>query len=146
MTFPPNVTSRWIPAWRFAALLAVAAVALANLIQTTRRVPPPAIGVGAASFDPLTWHEQRFERFRVGAAKHGVRGTIGYIGDQDAADDDYYYAQFALVPLLLDFDPAPHRWAVANLRKSRAAARIPAGWIIAEDFGDGVLLLGKSSP
>lgn len=141
-----NVRSRWIPALRLAALLAVTAVAVANVIHTVRKTPPAALGVSAAAFDPLSWHEQRFQRFRAAAAARGLRGTIGYIGDRPAADDDYFYAQFALVPLLLDFDPAPYEWAIANLRTTSPGSRVPAGWRIVQDLGDGVLLLRKSAP
>lgn len=123
----------------------MAGVAVANVIHTARKVPSPPLEVEASSYDPLSWHEQRFRRFRAGAAAHGVRGTIGYIGDHPATDDDYFYSQFALAPLVLDSDPAPHRWAVANLRTTNPEARIPAGWMIVQDFGDGVLLLGRST-
>jgi hypothetical protein len=127
------------------ALLAVAAVAAANVFHTARRVPPPAIAVPAAAFDPLSWHERRFSRFRERVPAHGVRGTIGYFGDLAHADDDYYYAQFALVPLVLDRDPDPYAWALANLPAGSPPARLPAGWDVAEDFGEGVLLLRKTA-
>lgn len=138
--------NRWIPAWPFAALAAVAAVAAANVIHVVRKIPPATRDVSPATFDPLSWHEQRFARFRAAAKARGLRGTIGYVGDHAAADDDFFYAQFALVPLLLDFDPTPYEWAVANLRTSPPGSRVPAGWNVSEDLGDGVLLLRKSAP
>ncbi len=132
--------------WRSGALLIVAAVTVANVIHTARKAPPPPLGVSAAAFDPLTFHEERFRVFRARAAAQGVRGPIGYVGDTADADDDYYYAQFALVPLVLDLNPAPHDWAVANLRTTTPADRVPPGWRVAADCGAGVLLLRKGPP
>lgn len=121
----------------------VAAVAAANVIHLAQSVPPAPVAVPASAFDPLSWHEERFAGFRKRAADHGVSGVIGYFGDTSDADDDYYYAQFALVPLVLDMDPQRHRWAVANLRTTSPATRLPANWRIVEDLGGGVLLLER---
>lgn len=145
-TLRREMTIRWITLWRGGTLLAVAVVAGANVVHMIRKVPPAPVQVAAASFDPIAAVEARFARVRTSLKRHGVEGTIGFVGDRPVADDDYYYAQFALVPLVLDLDPAPHAWAVTNFRASAAAATIPDGWRVVEDTGAGVLLLRKSVP
>ena len=137
---------RWITAWRVGALMAVAAVALANVIHTVQKVPPAAIDAPGVWGDPVVWHDLRLAAFRQGAQARGLRGTIGYFGEPARFDDDFFYAQFALVPLVLDVEPERHLWAVANLRTSSPQTRLPAGWSVVEDFGGGVFLVRKSTP
>lgn len=139
------MTSRWITAWRVGALLLVAVVAAANVIHTAQRIPPPAAVVPASAYDPLSWQEQRFSRFRDRVNRHELPPTIGYIGDAAQPDDDFYYAQFAVLPLVLDGDPEPHPWALANLRSASPSTRISDRWQVVEDFGQGVLLLKKAA-
>jgi hypothetical protein len=139
------MTRGWIIAWRIGALSAVAAVAVANVFHTARNVAPPPIDPPAALQDPITQRETRLARFRANAQARGLRGTIGYVGDPAGGSDEYFHAQFALVPLVVDFDPAPHEWAVADLRPPPDAPRVPAGWRVVEDCGEGVLLLRKST-
>lgn len=140
------MTCRWITWWRIGTLVAVAGVAAVNLLHLSRKVPPAPVGVPAATFDPISAIEQRFASVRASLARHGVQGTLGYVGDGPGADDDFYYAQFVFAPLAVDLDPSRHEWAVANFRTSSPETSVPPGWRTVERAGNGVLLLRKSIP
>jgi hypothetical protein len=140
------MSSRWIAAWRVGALLAVAGIAVVNVVFTAQKVPPLPMEAPVSVADPLVQQERRFAGVRASVQALGIRGTVGYFGELSTADDDYYYAQFVLAPLVLDFNPAPYEWAVANLPASSPGARLPATWALVKNFGDGVLLLRRSAP
>jgi hypothetical protein len=135
--------------WSTACLLIVAAVCISNLAQAMRRVPPPPRYGIAAPANPVLRHEQRFARLREALKTHRVRGTIGYLADlpperlraDSRAMEEFFLSQFALVPVVLDANVESRPWAIANLHGTRAADRVPAGYHVVEDFGDGVLLL-----
>jgi hypothetical protein len=99
-------------------------------------------------------HERRFAAVHAALETRGIRGTIGYLADlppdqmreDPAAMQEFFLTQFALVPVVLDADVAHFTWTVANLHAVQAADRLPAGFRIVEDFGDGVLLLRKENP
>jgi hypothetical protein len=137
--------------WSTVCLLIVAAVCVINLAQTTRRVPPPPRYGTNLPANSVMRHEQRFARLREALKAHRVRGTIGYIADlpierlraDAAAMEEYFLSQFALIPVLIDANVESHRWAVANLHSAKPADRVPTGFRIVEDFGDGVLLLRR---
>jgi hypothetical protein len=136
--------THWIHAWRVGTLLVVAVVAAVNVISTAQKVPAPPINPPASMIDPIVQHERRFAAFRDHVQAHGIHGTVGYFGDSSEVDDDYFYAQFVLLPLILDVNPDPYKWAVAYLPALSPESRLPADWRVAEDFGEGVLLLRKS--
>lgn len=127
-------------------MLVVALVATINVIAIARKVPAPPINPPASLLDPLVRHERQFAALRAYVASLGIHGTIGYFGDSTAIDDDYYYAQFVLLPLILDVDPAAYEWAVAYLPMAAPESRLPSDWQVAQEFGDGVWLLRKSAP
>lgn len=141
--------SAWI-GLSFGLLLAVSAV---NVSQAVRRAWP--LGKDRASpLDRVSPQEQRLSRLSRALADRGIRGIVAYIADLPPeklrADglgvQDYYLSQFVLVPWILDADRGDHKWAVSNLRGLMAADRIPAGYKVEQDFGDGVLLLHRASP
>ena len=144
----------WPNTWRTGALAVVVVVAVINVIHLALAVPPPPVESPAAAIDPAMRAEHRLAPLRASVRRHGLRGTIGYVGelrggrlnDDPRAVEDYYRTQFALVPLVLDPNPAPYVWAVANLHATASAPPLPAGWTIAENLGDGVLLLRKEAP
>jgi hypothetical protein len=79
-------------------------------------------------------------RFAALKAELPARGVIGYIGEEgNSALPDYYLAQYALAPLVLDrgFN---HSLVVGNFPASGARV-IPSGLDEVKDFGKGVLLL-----
>lgn len=137
-----------------AALVVVALLAGVNIADVLRRVPVPSRVVTAGEPDSVARMERRLAPLRQALETHRVRGPIGYVGDLPAeraladpqATVDYYQAQFALAPAVLDLAVERHAWAVANLRTARLAERLPAGFVVADDLGDGVALLRKAAP
>jgi hypothetical protein len=140
-------------AWRVGAMMVVVVMAVVNVVHIAQTVPPPPRESPGAAIDPVTRHERRLAALSANVGARGLKGTIGYIGDLSgsrlAGDargvEDYYLTQFALVPLVLDSNPEPHEWAVANLRTTIPQTRVPGSWRIVEDFGEGVLLLRKAA-
>ena len=140
--------------WRTGAVLIVVVVVVINVFNLVQAVPPPPAESPWAVVDPATRAELRLATLRAKVQERGLTGTIGYLGDlpgdrlndDHQAVEDYYLTQFVLVPLVLDLNPSSHGWAVANLRIAAASARVPGGWKIEEDFGNGVLLLRKKTP
>ena len=141
-------------AWRALTLGLVALVALANLVSTAEKNPPPEVASPAGPSDPTLRAERRFAGLRTAVRDRGLQGTIGYIGKVPAAQlladagaaEAYYRAQFALAPLVLD--PAAERseWTVADLDPAMLNWKAPRGWRVAQDFGGGVLLLRQEAP
>ena len=132
----------------------VVAVSSANIVWMAVGTPPAPIDPPGVSSNNVVRHEQRFSAVRAGVAARGLTGTLGYLGElpqeqwqvDSISVEDYYLAQFALAPLLLDADAGRHEWIVADLPRYKLAARAPSGWIVVEDFGDGRFLLRKESP
>jgi hypothetical protein len=69
------------------------------------------------------------------------RGVIGYIGQPGAlARGDYYLAEYALAPLVIDDSPS-HPLVLANFPDSPLPA--PANLQLVKDFGNGVGLFAN---
>lgn len=137
--------------WPVASLTAVVAVSISNLVHVARKVlPPPTRHAPHVMLDHVTRTERRFSALRDHARSRGLTGTIGYMEDTpiDAlardADVDYFIAQFSVLPLVLDSTLSHSPWTIGNFRSSSPPA-IPTGWHVAQDFGQGVLLLEKSA-
>lgn len=142
-------------AWSVLTALVIAMVATINLLQAVRHVPPAPVPVpGRPPANIVLRQEQRFGAPRRALAIRGVRGVIGYVADlappQLSADhasmEDYFSAQFVLIPCILDPNNVDRRWALANLRTKSLAERLPAGFQLVEDLGGGVALLRKGAP
>lgn len=139
--------------WCTISTLLIVLVCGLNLNHAVRRTPPPSVPTTQPTNNVMR-QEARFAPLRQALQRHAVRGTLGYLTDlspdQLAADpkgmEDYFLTQFALVPWVLDARKADGLWAVANLHTTRPEARIPAGFRVAEDFGDGVFLLRRGPP
>jgi hypothetical protein len=137
------------------AAVSIVTVALTNLLDLTQRVPPAALEISGAvaSSDPAMRQERRLAKLRESAKAHGISGAVGYLDDAPVGSpvdapprvQEYYLAQFALVPLVLDRVAAAHPWAIANFFTARRAIAVPPSWQVVEDFGDGVLLLHQSN-
>ena len=141
-------------AWTALAALLIALVTGVNLFELARRFPlPPRAGV-AESGDVVMRHERRFAGVRAALQAHGARGLVGYATDvppdeltrNDAAMQEYFVSQFALAPWVLEAKFSGCAWAVGNFRTKPPADRVPEGFRLARDFGDGVLLLQKAAP
>jgi len=66
-------------------------------------------------------------------------GTVGYIGDSGAPPGQYYLAQYALAPLVVDYS-ADHVWVIGNFPKKRPDLSALEHLELVKDFGDGVEL------
>lgn len=134
--------------------LIIAIVAGVNLFDLARRMPLPARGPVAQNGDVAMRHERRLAGVRKALRSHAAHGLIGYVTDlppaelpnNDAAMQEYFLSQFALVPWVLEADFTQSAWAVTNLRTKSRADGLPAGFRVVKDFGGGVLLLRKTEP
>jgi hypothetical protein len=86
--------------------------------------------------------EQRSDRrFAAVRASLPQRGVIGYVGESGAlARGDYYLAEYALAPLVVDDSPN-HPLVLANFPNAPFLA--PQNLQLVKDFGNGVLLLAN---
>jgi len=141
--------------WSILTALVLAIVAMINLVQAVRHVPPAPVAVpGRPPANIVLRQELRFAAARRALEAHDVRGVIGYIADlappQLSADhasmEDYFSAQFVLTPCILDPNNVERRWTIANLRSKPLAERLPAGFRVVEDLGGGVALLQQGTP
>lgn len=140
--------------WSTISALLIALVCGLNLAQAVRRTPPPPSEPAGQPTNNVMRQEARFATLRQALQRHAIRGTLGYLTDlspdQLATDpkgmEDYFLTQFALAPWVLDARKSDGPWAVANLRTARLEARIPPGFRLVEDLGDGVLLLREGPP
>jgi hypothetical protein len=81
------------------------------------------------------------------------RGRVSYIGETIEGDGgelqttaNHLLAQYALAPLVVERGTV-HDLVVANFTTSEAAAgRLPGEFTIVRDFGNGVLLLRRTTP
>jgi hypothetical protein len=146
--------TRFVTLWRAAALGLIAVLAVVNLIHAAKKSPPsPPTGVSTAT-DIVTTQEKRFARLGRVVIERGLSGTIGYFGDlprerftSDPREvQEFYLAQYVLVPLVLDLEAERHEWAVGNLSAVTVGERLLTGWKVEEDCGDGVLLLKRVRP
>ncbi len=80
---------------------------------------------------------------RFAAVKSSLpqRGVIGYIGEPDAlARGDYYLAEYALAPLVVDDSPN-HPLVLANF--PNAPLPTPSNLQLVKNFGNGVALFAN---
>ena len=137
--------------WCALVALTIAVVCGINLAATIRRVPPAARFPDAEHANPAIRADERFRSVRDALTTHGVHGTVAYLTDappdqlaaNPSAMEEYFLAQFALAPWVLDARAGSWRWAVANFHGAAAAERVAADYRVAEDCGNGVVLLEK---
>jgi hypothetical protein len=140
--------------WSVAAIAVLLVVGGWNGIGMARRVPPPARAEAGAASSVVMRHEQRFAGVREALQRRGARGTICYLADVAGAElaahprgmEEYFLTQFVLVPWVLDATRHDGEFVVANLHASAIGARMPPGFRVAEDFGNGVCLLERVRP
>jgi hypothetical protein len=141
-------------AWCGLVAAILAALGGSNLWDVLRRVPPPPHYVSAAPTDVVMRHEQRFAPVLAALRARRVRGRVGYLADQPPQAmqanprgmQEYFLTQFALVPVVLDTNLENCTWLVTNLRETTLDARVPAGFQLVDEFGDGVSLLRRKEP
>jgi hypothetical protein len=94
---------------------------------------------GLHSADPATSADQRFAALRAALPPQGVVGYVGESGNPAVAD--YYLAQYALTPLVVDHS-SNHPLVVGNFPLSPLSP--PSGNLqLVKDFGNGVLLFAN---
>lgn len=107
---------------------------LLSTVQIAKDAPVPA---HLASDDISNRSDQRFATLKAGLPTQGV---IGYIGEPgDLALGDYYLAQYALAPLVVERSKN-HSLVVGNFPNSPPPS-FPPDLTLVRDFGNGVLLL-----
>ena len=139
-------------AWSAIAILMLVVGCGINLLSTARRVPPQPRAPSILPSNAVMRHEQRLACLRKFLHTLEVRGPIGYLADLPAAElaashdgmEQYFLTQFALVPWVVDARSEDCEWVVANLHTTNIGERMPAGFRLAKDFGDGVWLLEKA--
>jgi hypothetical protein len=82
--------------------------------------------------------DQRFASLRAALPQQGVVGYIGETGDPA----DYYLAQYALAPLVVDHSPN-HPLVVGNFPLSERMGTPSNSLQLVHDFGHGVLLFAN---
>jgi len=80
--------------------------------------------------------DQRFASLK-GALPH--EGIVGYVGDSGAPPGQYYLAQYALAPLVVEYSANPE-WVVGNIPKNHPDPAAIEQLELVRDFGDGVVL------
>ena len=82
------------------------------------------------------------KRFAAVKSHLPAQGVIGYVGETgDSALPDYYLAQYALAPLVID--RSAHRTIVIGNFPGTKPSEIPPDLKLLEDFGNGVLLFAR---
>jgi hypothetical protein len=85
--------------------------------------------------------DQRFAPLKTALP---ARGVVGYIGEPGTpAIADYYLAQYALAPLVIDHS-TNHALVVGNFSPQSSLGALPPGLHLIRDFGDGVFLFSNN--
>lgn len=82
--------------------------------------------------------DQRFAALKTHLPDRGVIGYVGQFGNSGTAD--YYLAQYALAPLVVDHS-VNHSLVIGNF--PRSSPEFSANLRLIRDFGNGVLLLSN---
>jgi hypothetical protein len=97
---------------------------------------PAASGLKPGSDDIARRSDQRFSALKSTLPQ---RGVVGYIGEPGPlALGDYYLAQYALAPVVVDHSPN-HDLVIGNFPNS-LSGDLPFNLQLKKDFGSGVLL------
>jgi hypothetical protein len=119
-------------------VIALTLFVLCCLLSTARIVfdaPTPA-RIAASSAEIEDRSDRRFAALKATLPRRGVVGYVGKPGTLAIAD--YYLAQYALAPLVVDNSPN-HALVIGNFPASGAVTP-PEPLHLLKDFGDGVLL------
>lgn len=114
---------------------------LCPLLSTVRVITDAPNPARLHTDDIAQRSDQRFATLRAALPPRGIVGYVGASGN--AALGDYYLAQYALVPLVVDHSPN-HPLVVGNFPVSLPPTSPPSGHLqLVKDFGDGVLLFAN---
>jgi hypothetical protein len=115
---------------------------LLSSVRILRDARTPA-HVKKAAIDIPQQSDQRFAEVKASLPERGVIGYIGerYPGQRGAvARGDYYLAEYAMAPLVVDDSPN-HPLVLGNFPD--AALPAPANLQLVKDFGNGVALFAN---
>jgi hypothetical protein len=107
---------------------------LLSTVRVLRDAPSPG---RRQTNDLANGSDQRFAALKAALPPQGIVGYIGEPGDPA----DYYLAQYALAPLIVDHSPN-HPLVVGNFPLSRPA-NLSDHLHMVKDFGNGVLLFAN---
>ena len=121
-----------------ARLRVVILIFVFGCLLSTARVLRDAPGFGRLSTQAVAKRsDQRFAAIKASLPTHGV---VGYVGDSSEPVADYYLAQYALAPLVIDRSPN-HSLVVGNFPAAPPVAHEHLRLLT--DFGNGVLLFAN---
>src|SRR5579863_1897060 len=110
---------------------------LACCLLSSARLAIDAPRPGSTTSDVARRSDQRFATLKAALPE---RGVVGYIGESGTLGlPDYYLAQYALAPLVLDHS-ANHALVVGNFSTVSSQGSLSRDLHLVKDFGDGVLL------
>ena len=111
------------------------------LLSTVRMVvvAPTPWGLKNSSDTVTQRSDQRFAALRKELPQRGVVGYVGETGADVVVVADYYLAQYALAPLVVDRS-ANHPLVVGNFPSGAPAQPPSENLRLVKDFGGGVLL------
>lgn len=111
---------------------------VASCLLSSARLIVDTRGFAQNQADNAQRSGQRFSALRTVLPKHGV---IGYIGQSENGVEQYYLAQYALAPLVVDHS-SNHSTVVGNFPTS-LPKNLPANLQLVTDFGNGVFLFAN---
>jgi hypothetical protein len=107
---------------------------LVSTVRVLRDAPRPG------HFSPDDVAKRSDQRFAALKTAMPLRGVVGYIGDSADPVADYYLAQYALAPLVVDHSPN-HPLVIGNFAAAQPSS---SGHLqLVTDFGNGVLLFAN---
>jgi len=115
--------------------LAVLVFLLCCLLSSFREVTDAPIQLESDTIAKRS--DQRFSALKAALPPGGVVGYMGESGNSGTAD--YYLAQYALVPLVLDHS-SDHPLVIGNFTAASKPTGSPDNLQLLKDFGNGVLL------
>lgn len=107
---------------------------LLSILRVVRDAPRP----GYPSTDDVS--KRSDQRFAALKAALPSRGIVGYVGDSSDPVADYYLAQYALAPLVIDRS-SDHALVIGNFPASLHAS--VEHLQLVTDFGNGVVLFAN---
>ena len=110
---------------------------LACCLLSSERLAIDAPKPGSTPSDVTRRSDQRFATLKAALPERGVVGYVGQPGTPGLPD--YYLAQYALAPLVLDHSPN-HALVIGNFPMALLTGSPSADLHLVKDFGDGLLL------
>jgi hypothetical protein len=123
------------------AVIGALVLVVCCLFSTARLIIQAPAPSRLRTSDPFTLgSDQRFAQLK---AVLPARGVVGYVDTRGSADvANYYLAQYALAPLVVDYSPQ-HALVVGNFPANSSARDLSPNLHLIRDFGNGVLLFAN---